>query len=183
MIFKAGFSEEMVSQLAAMKGKTFKSYECTSLGTWGYADGIVRINLGRYAVDITCDLHALEEPGGYDEMTWLSCSVVPLKSDFIARIDSEPRQYMVNEVITGVELVRDRVSDRRDDSVIVMDMAVVIRTKYHTFTLSRDVSFDDTIAVDVSDAGSPPGGIGPIGKVWPESEDGTVGVSRETLTL
>ena len=184
MNIKAGFTPDMLELLKAMKGKTFKSYECTSVGPWGYTDGIVRLNLGRFAIDVTCDLHELDgDPGGYDEMTRLSCREVPLNSEFNPRISAEPRQYLVNEVITGLELVRDHVDDASGECTIDMDMAITIRTKYHTFTFSRDISFDDTIAVRVSDADAPPDGVNPVEEVWPGTDAGAMNVTRIAVPL
>ena len=179
----AGFDSGMFGVLAEMKGKTFKSYECTSLYPGGYTIGSLRINLGRFAVDVTCDYHPLDgDPAGFDEMTWFSCKRADLKSDFQPGVLEEPRQYLVDEVVTGVEVVRDRVDHEHGAVIVVADVALVIRTKYHTFTFSRDLWFDDTIAVCISDPGSEPQGITPADELWFDDERDAVAV-RETIVL
>lgn len=182
MVIDAGFTSEMLEVLAMMKRKTLKSYECTSLDGFGTFPCNFRLNLGRFAVDVSCDYHVLEgQPAGFDEMTWFSCRKADLKSDFEPGIVAEPRQYLVDEVITGVEVVHDRV-DHDEDVVVEADMALVIRTKYHTFTFSRDIWFDDTIAIVISGPGSEPQGIKPPEELWFDDERHAV-AARTTKVL
>ena len=182
MVIDAGFTSEMLALLATMRKKTFKSFECTSLDGFGTFPCNFRLNLGRFAVDVSCDLHPLEgQPAGFDEMTWFSCAKADLKSEFQPGIVAEPRQYLVDEVITGVEVVHDRVE--HDGGVVVeADMALVIRTKYHTFTFSRDIWFDDTIAIDISAPGSEPQGIKPAEELWFDDERHAI-ATRTTRVL
>ena len=169
--------------LAEMRGKTLKSYECYKPDGFNVTDGNFRLNLGRFAVDATCDLHALDgETAGFDEMAWFSCERVDLKSEFRPTVVAEPRQYMVNEVITSMELVRDHADYSDGRFVFDMDVAVVIRTKHHTFSFARGIWFADDISIEVQGPGCTPGNLYPVNELWPNG-DMTVDVRRETLVL
>ena len=110
MIIAAGLTPEMRDMLSSIKGKTFKSYECAGRYGFDTFPASFRINLGRSAVDVVLDFHPLDgEPAGFDELTWFSCEEADLKSEFHPGIVAEPRQYLVNEVVTGVELVRETI--------------------------------------------------------------------------
>ena len=184
MIIAAGFTLEMRDVLSSLKGKTFKSFECAGRYGGDTFPGSFRINLGRFAVDVTLDFHPLDgDPAGFDELTWFSCEEVDLKSEFHPGIVAEPRQYLVNEVVTGVELVRDRVEYPSDGVVIEMDIALTLRTRYHSYTFSRGIWFSDIIEVKVCDATSEPKTLESVDKLWIEDEDREVRAARETIAL
>ena len=180
MIIQAGFTPEMIEQLKSLKGKIFKSYECDRAESGAFPFGF-RINLGRSAFDVTLDYHPLDgEPAGYDEPTWFSCSSAGLDDDFEKYLQSVSRQYLVDETILCVEIVEDRVVNKDCEFTMLMDMALVIRTKYHTYTFSRGEWFSNIIAVEVSDVGSGPVGLDSVEKLWIDENET---VQRSTITL
>ena len=184
MIIVAGFTPEMRDVLSSIKGKTFKSFECAGRYGGDTFPGNFRINLGRSAVDVVLDFHALDgDPAGFDELTWFSCEEVDLKSEFHPSIVATPRQYLVNEVVTSVELVRDQVEYPSDGVVVEVDIALTLRTRYHSYTFSRGIWFSDIIGVEVSDATAEPKSLASIEKLWIEDEDREVRVVREIIEL
>ena len=184
-MISATFTPEMREQLMGLKGKTFKSYVYNKEGRFERAYGNLRINLGRSAIDVMCIQHPVDDYFGEPEdMAYFTCEPADPKSDFVPYIEGRALAYMVDEVITGVELVNDYVNYDGGDCIIDMDMALVIRTKYHTFTFSRGIWFDETISIAVSDADEAPKGIGSIEKLWyDEEEDEQPTVRRSVAVL
>lgn len=184
MVISAGFTPEMRDVLSKAKGKTFKSFECAGRYGSDTFPGSFRINLGRFAIDVTLDYHPLDgDPAGFDEPTWLSCEEVDLNSEFVPGIVAEPRQYLVSEVVTGVELVRDRVEYPADDVVVEMDVALIFRTKYHSFAFSRGIWFSDIIGIEISSTDAEPQKLASVDELWVEGEDRAVRATREMIAL
>ncbi|MBQ9068036.1 MAG: hypothetical protein IJ131_03095 [Eggerthellaceae bacterium] len=166
-----------------MKGKVLKSYECTSKEPGGYTDGNLRLNLSRFAIDVSCDLHSLDgEPAGFDEMTWLSCTHADLKSDYRPRVTAEPRQYLVDEVVTGIEIVRDYANHDEGAFVFEMDVALIINTKYHMYSFARGIWFADDISIEVLPKYSAPTRLYPVDELWADDNRAVV-VERSTIAL
>lgn len=184
MVVSAGFTPEMRDVLSKAKGKTLKSYECAGRYGSDTFPGSFRINLGRFAIDVTLDYHPLDgDPAGFDEPTWFSCEEVGLNSEFVPGIVAESRQYLVNEVVTGVELVRDWVEYPADGVVVEMDVALVFRTRYHTFAFSRGIWFSDIIGIEVSGPKAQPEKLASVDGLWVEGEDRVVSATREVIVL
>ncbi|MBQ9041699.1 MAG: hypothetical protein IJ111_02660 [Eggerthellaceae bacterium] len=184
MIVAAGFTSEMREVLSKAKGKTFKSYECAGRYGFDTFPGSFRVNLGRFAIDVTLDYHPLDgDPAGFDEPTWFSCEEIDLNSEFVPGIVAEPRQYLVNEVMTGVELVHDRVEYPSDGVVVEADVSLVFRTKYHTFAFSRGIWFSDIIGIEVSGPDAEPQKLASVDELWVEGEDRAVRATREVIML
>ena len=183
MIIEAGFTKEMKETLRSLKGRVFKSFECGRLDDTKTIVGGFRINLGRFSVDVSFDYHPLDgQPGGFDEPTWFSCGNTVPDSPLDRYLAEEGRQYLVDEVITGVELVQDQARYTADDITFVMDMALVLRTKYHTYAFSRGTWFDFVLDVEVAEAESGPSRLDAPEKLWHE-EDQEVVVQRSVITL
>lgn len=183
-MIEAGFTEEMKRLLASIKGKTFKSYECYKPGGFDATDGNLRINLGRFSVDIKLDLHPLDgDPAGFDEITWFTCEQADPKSKFISLVLGEPRQYLVNEAVTGVELVHDRIEYAEGDIVIEMDTALVLRTKFHAFMFSRGIWFSDVIHIEVSAPNNQPKRLKSAESLWVKNDDRQVSATRSMIVL
>ena len=83
--------------------------------------------------------------------------------------------------------MRDRVeygeANPMGPFTMLMDMAFVIRTKYHTFTFSRGTWFDASIAISIDDAGASAAGIGSVEDLWLSPEDVPPTIQRETIAL
>ena len=181
-MINAKFTEEMQALLKGLKGKTFKSYIYNKEGRFERAYGNLRIVLGRSAIDVMCVQHPVDDYFGEPEdMAYFTCEPVDPKSSFIPYIDGRPLAYMVDEVITGVELVNDYVNYYDGDCIIDMDIALVIRTKYHTFTFSRGIWFDETISIAIGEADEEPRGIASIEKLWYDEEDDVPPVVRRSV--
>ena len=145
------FTPEMRAILGKMKGKTFKSYECDLSQRWHRTVAALRINLGRYAVDLTCINQSVANwDVELDDPTVFACAERGLKDPFFPDDPVPSHVYMVNEVITGVEVVNDTVSVN-GDPIASIDIALVVRTRHKTYTFARNIWFDYAIDVNVSD--------------------------------
>ena len=180
----ARFTEEMQEMLKGLKGKTFKSYVYNKEGRFERAYGNLRINLGRSAIDVMCVQHPVDDYFGEPEdMAFFTCEQTDPKSVFVPYIAGRPLAFMVDETITGVELVNDYVDYDDGDCVIDMDIALVIRTKFHTFTFSRGMWFDETISIGVGGTDEAPAGISTIEELWYDEEDEAAPVVRRSVIV
>ena len=147
------FAPEMRDALAHIKGKTFKSYEGYFPGGWGtVVVGPMNINLGSFSIEMKCEyckVDGWEEVFVYDPPACLKC--YERKQDELFRTESSPSTIkLVGERVTGVEIVNDRI-EIDGASEVSIDVALVIRTKYHVYTFSRGIWFDDAIYVGIGD--------------------------------
>lgn len=166
------FTSEMLELLCSMKGKMLKSYECDlrpiiyPVGE-GTADGGIRINLGRSSIDLDCEYVIVDYFDIEEELTTLTCKVAdPGSPLYPAGTTLVPVAYLVDEKIMGVEVVRDRAEYQPEGYVLEMDMAVIIRTKFHTFIFSRSHSFLDFINIRIFEAGHPVELPDSINELW-----------------
>ena len=187
-MIQAIFTENMTELLRSMKGKTFKSYEYLRDTPFPTAEGNLRINLGRFAIDLFCLFREVEYFGETEEMSILSCAKADLKSDFEPYLIGEARQYLVDEVVKGVEVVRDHVDYNEGECVIDMDVALVIRTNFNTYTFSRGIWFSETL--DIAESKSPDEvvGVPSIEELWYDDEPGeepllVADVARSVIVL
>lgn len=145
-MLKIGFTPDMLKILKSMKGKVFKSFECYFIGEGDIRSlyGSFRINLGRSSVDITCDYELFNFAGIEEEYCPFSCTQADPSSKFIPwPLDVEPKEYMVDEVITGVEVLKDQFEI--NGAKMEMDMALAIQTKYHKYIFSHTYYYSDII--------------------------------------
>ena len=183
-MINAKFTAEMQELLRGLKGKVFKSYIYNKEGRFERAYGNLRIVLGRSAIDVMCIQHPVDDYFGEPEdMSYFICELADPKTSFIPYIEGRTLSYMVGEIITGVELVNDYVDYDDGDCIIDMDVALVIRTKYHTFTFSRGIWFDETISIEVAEANEEPRGISSIEKLWYDEEDDVQPVVRRSVIV
>ena len=150
----ACFTDEMLNVLREMKGKTFKSYEYDATDKFDHATFRLRLNLGTFAIDLSNELHMLplwgrDEPDAIvDEIAYFKCEKAKLSDPFPYGI--ETKAYMVDERIKAVRVIRNEIYIEKFDFTVIMDYALIIETRWHTYAFSREVSFGDdiTIAMD-----------------------------------
>ena len=131
--------DEMKEILSSMRGKTLKSIE----GDYRYDrkefTEFVRLNLGRYSVEIYVD---------YTLIKWSLGGDHPVEEEencfVIRKTDSEhtylngwnPVRFLKDEKISEVILVRDSIKMNSGDE-IVSDSGIVIRTGETVYSFSR----------------------------------------------
>ena len=183
-------TQEMLDVLAGLKGKTLKSleYEPEAFdGSETYE--LVKVNLGGSAIMLTC-LWQLEPV--FDDMGDAAPLLCEAANPTAPLYDPRPgeslrsRRYLVGERITGVEVVRERVTDLGYGDTFLMDVTVAIRTRYRTVAVSKTAFDTEELAVHLDgipdvDAAS----IQPTDDIWLQLEGGepVFGVEREVIVL
>ena len=133
-------SEEMIEILASMKGKTLKSIEGDYSFKWKEFFQPVRLNLGQYAVEIYIDYVEVKWFWGEDELVddEDNCFVIK-KTDLSGHNYPEGWeivQFLKDEKISEVILVRDSIKTNKDDEII-SDTGIVIKTNEKVYSFSR----------------------------------------------
>ncbi len=133
-------SEEMIEILASMKGKTLKSIEGDYAFKWKEFFQPVRLNLGQYAVEIYIDYVEVKWFWGEDELVddEDNCFVIK-KTDLSGHNYPEGWevvQFLKDEKISEVILVRDSIKTNKDDEII-SDTGIVIKTSEKVYSFSR----------------------------------------------
>ena len=148
-------NDEMKDILSSMKGKTLKSIEGKYDFDRDEFKEIVRLNLGRYSVEVYVDFADIEWFWGADHLfdDEDNCFV-------IQKFDSDERRYpqgwkvvqfLRDERISEVILVRDTIKTNRGD-VIVSDTGIVIRTNEKVYSISRtwiDLRINESDKIDM----------------------------------
>ena len=185
----ATFTTEMIELLQSLHGKRFKSYEYNKEGRFNRAYGNLRINLGRSAIDISCIQRPVEDFfGEAEDMSVFACKSVAREIPFKPYIEGRVLEFMVDEDITSVELVRDHVNYNDGECVIDMDVALIVRTKFKTYTFSRSIWFDESIEIQIGETGDGPAGLETVEELWgnhasDEEPKFVPKVHRETIVL
>ena len=179
------FSNEMVEILREMKGKTFKSYECSIDGiAEKYIWGTIRINLGQYAVDIINREKPVEYFDSVEGLSGFECQKMNLKDDYNEFVVKDSFVYLVDEKIQSVKIVRDRININAGEYKISFDTAVIITTRYNCYTISRGHYFSEEMFFLSDKTEMHPYPISRIIDDWNDPEDeGTVDVQRRIIEL
>lgn len=141
----AKFNIEMIEILKSMKGKTFKSYEYESLDKWGNPYGCVRLNLGRYAVDLTNFVQEINFFGKIEDIPVFKCEKKELSDPFC--IDTETVANMVDEVIKEVFIVTDVITVPDCKYSVAIDRAVVIKCEFNYYVFSKEWYYGELIFI------------------------------------
>lgn len=153
MMNNAIFTEEMLTVLAEMKGKTFKSYECVKMGT-SMTYGKCRLNLGTFSIDLYNYVHTMPFFGAVEDIPYFSCERMDKNSEYVTcEKNSIPHVYMIDEKIQSVEIVNDEINVNHGEYQITIDQALIIKTKDNVYSFYKDWMYSEVIniAVDRSD--------------------------------
>lgn len=141
---KFGFNEEMIEMLSSLKGKTLKSFEWESIEPGRFPMYAVRINTGRFALDIINDVPE-DAPEEDEEVSCLICEKKEIDSVFYYEVPT--KKYAINEKIKNVSIVTDTINEE-GVTAYVMDVAVLIQTEYTTFSISKTWFMGEVIEVN-----------------------------------
>ena len=133
-------NDEMKDILSTIKGKTLKSFEGKYDFDRDEFKEIVRLNLGRYSVELYVDFADIEWFWGADHLVddEDNCFVIQKFNSNERRYPEgwKVTQFLRDERISEVILVRDTIETNRGD-VIVSDTGIVIRTNEKVYSISR----------------------------------------------
>ena len=180
----AVFSDDMQNVLRKMIGKTFKSYECKKTDT-NCVYGIVRLNMGTFSIDLTNNTHSTPFFGEFvnEDISSFACELMDMKSPFFPYEENGiAHQYMIDERVKAVEIVRDRITVKNENYEILMDQALVIHTNCNVYSFYRDWIFGETIMIAVSKNEMMVPEINEVKNDWAENKD-EVDIIRNTIAL
>ena len=134
-------NDEMKDILSSMRGKTLKSIEGKYDFDRDEFKEIVRLNLGRYSVEVYVDFADIEWFWGADHLVddEDNCFVIQKFDSGERRYPKgwEVVQFLKDERISEVMLVRDNITMNKGDE-IVSDSGIVIRTNENVYSISRN---------------------------------------------
>ena len=148
---KTVIDDNAIDVLTSMKGKTFKSYEGSPEwnGDPKVFYGMLRINLGREAIDVTNFIRPTEFLQGFEELSCFDFKKAELDSKYPVMGAKPVRAYMVDEKIKTVDVIRDFISLNGDEYNVETDTAIVITTDRNVYSITRDWYFGETLTVCV----------------------------------
>lgn len=168
-------NNEMLKTLAMMKGKTFKSYERDVFCCDEYCYGILRINLGEFAVDITNYNIDLELMGEANEIPTFACEEKELGDKFDC--SGKSIAYMVDEKIKSIEIITDDIEILEQETRFKVDRAIIITTNFGRYSFYKGWHYGELIYIDKSNDNSNIYSIEAVKGDW--SNDGQYNVSVE----
>lgn len=147
--------EEMREIMASMKGKTLKSIEGYYRFKWKEFLQPVRLNLGQYAVEICIDYVAIKWFWGEDKLIddEENCFIIK-KTDLSGHCYPEGWkvvQFLKDEKISEVILVRDSIKTNKDDEII-SDTGIIVRTSEKVYSFYRsclEIYFNESNKIDM----------------------------------
>lgn len=137
--------KEMLAILSSMKGKTLKSIEGRyDFDTKTFME-LVRFILGRFVVEFVSDYvpvkwHWNNTQLFQDEATCFSVQRKMLTEKRVYPKGNTVVQFMKNEIVSEILVVRDSITNNNDDEILV-DSGIAIKTNEKVYTFSRcDIS-------------------------------------------
>ena len=145
------FTEEMINELKALKGKTLKSYDHYPWPKEGSNLGFMRLNFAKFAIDLESDFVPITVTGYNgepfaDESTCYMCKRVKVGESHVIPKTWKMRRYLVGETVSEVMVVRDTVTESNGD-VFLLDEAIVLKTEESTITISKGCDVDSSLFI------------------------------------
>lgn len=149
------FTEEMINELKALKGKTLKSYDHYPWPKEGSNLGFMRLNFAKFAIDLESDFVPITVTGYNgepfaDESTCYMCKRVKVGESHVIPKTWKMRRYLVGETVSEVMVVRDTVTESNGD-VFLLDEAIVLKTEESTITISKGCEVDTSLYIRIGD--------------------------------
>ena len=156
---------------ATIKGKTIKSIEYVRAGGEPKAKGSLQLNLGRSAVSVECLPFGSRWPGSNAGGLCIFMFERPLDSPFDPG-GGTPHAYMLDEVVTGVELILYAVGCDGYGGILSVHMGFTLRTRYGTHCVYRRGMTSDLIHVADHVPTDEELGMGEVAAFWSEGVTG-----------
>ena len=180
----AVFSDDMLNILKSINGKTFKSYECKKTGE-DLVYGIIRINLGTYSIDLCNYTSTIPFYGEFEEedISCFSCALAEKNADFKpCETDQIAHQYLIDERIKEVEIIRDKISIGNGEYEITMDQALILRSKFNVYSFYKDWIYGETIRIGIDRNDITVLSVDDVKNQWSDDKE-SVKIERELISL
>lgn len=112
------------------------------------AYGNLRLETENFAVEISNELEEMMFFDSTEELSRLKCTKKMLREAYIPRAEGNVGCHEVNEKITFVEVVNDKISVNSGEYEISSDTAIIIETEKGKYILARGWFFDEVIKVE-----------------------------------
>lgn len=182
------FTDDMINELIALKGKTLKSYDHYPWPKEGSNLGFMRLNFAKFAMDLESDFVPITVTGYngspyIDESTCYMCKKVKLGETHTIPKTWIMRRYLVGETVTEVMIVRDTVTESNGD-IYLIDQAIVVKTNESTITISKGCDVDTSLYIRIGDKMDVPYSLKTVKNNYSEKESGlTAKVSRDYIFI
>ena len=174
----ATFSASMISMLKSFIGCKFNSYEYVSIGKGAYGNLRIQINGKPYEIRNQQGMVTMNN----ESFDLSSLSIEKAAGEFEPVCGDQISLKIIEDIIKDVQIIQDSVHLSNGDEIL-MDMAVVFKSKYTDTMFSRDAWFSEFITIsDTSDLDS----IYPIFRAkdsWRNDDESEVNIHRITKSL
>ncbi|MFU9922120.1 hypothetical protein [Fannyhessea vaginae] len=174
----ATFNDSMVSMLKSFIGCEFNSYEYVSIGNGAYGNLRIQINGEPYEIRNQQRIVMMNN----ESVDLSSLSIEKATGEFEPVCGDQISLNIIEDTIQDVQIIKDCVHLSNGDEIL-MDMAVVFKTKHTDTMFSRDAWFSEFITIsDTYDLDS----VYPICKAkdaWRNDDESEVIIHRITQSL
>lgn len=185
---KTKFNTDMINMISSLIGKVFINYECDLEEKWNRTYGYLRINTNDESIDISNEQDSVILFGEKEDVACFKCFISgenTLKESFDLIDEYEAKQISVGEVINSISIISEKVKITENNTTDEMefDMAIIIKTDKHNYTISREEWFSELIYINVDKEFND---IYPIEKDkedWSNDEDRKVEIERFIVEL
>jgi len=141
---EAIITKEMTKMLSNLKGKMLTSYELNLSDRAPYAQQVLRINLGRSAVNIYNEELPLFVCGGLKELAYFRCDETETFP-----YPAETKLYLINEKIKKVSIIRDQINYNNGEYELEIDQSIIINTDFHKYAFCRESMIGEFIKIQI----------------------------------
>ncbi len=174
----ATFNDYMVSMLKSFIGCEFNSYEYVSIGNGAYGNLRIQINGEPYEIRNQQRIVMMNN----ESVDLSSLSIEKAAGEFEPVCGDQISLNIIEDTIQDVQIIQDSVHLSNGDEIL-MDMAIVFKTKQTDTMFSRDAWFSEFITVsDTYDLDS----VYPICRAkdtWRNDDESEVIIHRITKSL
>ncbi|MDO4438772.1 MAG: hypothetical protein Q4B86_04920 [Eubacteriales bacterium] len=174
----ATFNDSMISMLRSFIGCEFNSYKYVSIGNGTYGNLHIQINGEPYEIRNQQGIVMMNN----EFVDLSSLSIKKVAGEFEPVCGDQISINIINDIIQDVQIFQDSVCLSSGDEIL-MDMAVVFKTKHTDIMFSRDVWFSEFITIsETSDFDS----VYPICRAkdsWRNDDESEVIIHRITKSL
>lgn len=181
------FTGEMLEILASMKHKTLKSFEGDFSSKFDSVYGIFRINFNGFVIDVSCFTQPkarLNYDGSFalEDFAVFSCVKKKSSEKIDAYFSNPPLCFVKNEIVSDVLIVRDDINISSGEHII-MDQALIIKTREKAYTFSRKDWFIENISITTSDSIKGFRTVKQVKTEWEDEGRFKVDIKREIMFL
>lgn len=180
-MINAKLSSNMLSTLKSLIGNHLIS--CDGAFNNNVAYGNIQINTDLGSVEINNAVTTLPYFDEQEDISIFTCTASQINKNFKPFCDEPYTTIPINEKIIGISIINDSIFVEQEHYAINFDMAIIIQTIGHSYVISRDWFFSETITLSIDEDFDD---VYPISRVisdWNNDGEYTVSVTRTKHSL